>query len=63
LYLGRFCGTRCFAVSLRCLFFRTGFISASRTSNASNCIEPTGFALKKAVPLAARTIVGLSLHN
>jgi len=51
-----------FAVSLGSLFFRTGFVRASRTSNGSNHIEPTGVAFKKAVPLAARTIVNLSLH-
>jgi len=51
-----------FAIS-KGLFFRTGFTRALRTSNGSNRIEPTGFVLKKAAPLAARTIVGLSLHN
>ena len=50
------------AVSLESLFFRTGFDRESRTSNVSNRIEATGFALKKAGPLAARTIVDLSLH-
>ena len=52
-----------FVVSHRRLFFRTGLFRSWRTSNVSNRIEPTGFALKNAVPLAARTIVGLSLRN
>jgi hypothetical protein len=41
------------------LFFRTGLESALRTSNPSNPIEATGFARKRGVPLAARTIVDL----
>jgi len=39
------------------LFFRTGFERALRTSYSSHRIEATGFAGKKTVPLAARTIV------
>jgi hypothetical protein len=46
----------------RALFFRTGLQSPLRTSNPSNPVEATGFAGKKGMPLAARTIVGLTLH-
>ena len=46
----------------RALFFRTGLESALRTSNPSNRIDATGFAGKKGVPLAARTIVDPVLH-
>jgi hypothetical protein len=44
------------------LFFRTGLKSALRTSNPSNRIEATGFAGKKDVPLAPRTIVDSVSH-
>lgn len=44
------------------LFFRTGSVSAVRTSNPSNRVEATGFACKKGVALAARTIVGFALR-
>jgi hypothetical protein len=54
LYLGSFFGTP--------LFFRTGLKSALRTSNPSNRIEATGFAGKKDVPLAPRTIVDSVSH-
>jgi hypothetical protein len=54
LYPGSFFGTP--------LFFRTGLKSALRTSNPSNRIEATGFADKKDVPLASRTIVDCVSH-
>jgi len=67
LWSGRFFGARAFAGRWFCrsvapLFFRTGLESVVRTSNPSNRVEATGFAGKKGVPLAARTIVGLVLR-
>jgi len=59
---GRAFWTKRFCHSTTPLFFRTGSESAVRTSNPSNRIEATGFACKKGVPLAARTIVDLVLR-
>jgi hypothetical protein len=54
--------TNWFCHSVVPLFFRTGLKSALRTSNPSNRIEATGFADKKDVPLAPRTIVDCVSH-
>jgi hypothetical protein len=57
-----FANTNWFCHSVVPLFFRTGLKSALRTSNPSNRIEVTGFAGKKDVPLASRTIVDCVSH-